>query len=144
MLHVSLWVVLCLYIHIIFVLINFPVSIYASMHLFKKLKQVRLCIYCAHLLFDHRYQRTLQWCSMWHTAHLIWRINAKRHAQHMNLWVTITVKLQVSSALNIRFFCFCRRLCSKLVGMPRFKLPTWFIHSLVYSQNRSFCNCLFM
>lgn len=73
------------YINSIFVLIYVLVSNYASIHLFKKMKQVRLCIYCAHLLFDHRYQRTLQWCSMWHTAHLIWRINAKRHAQHMNL-----------------------------------------------------------
>lgn len=143
MLHARLWVVLCLYIYSIFVLIYVLVSNYAFIHLFKKMKQVRLCIYCAHLLFDHRYQRTLQWCSMWHTAHLIWRINAKRHAQHMNLWVTITVKLQVSSASNIRFFVSADD-CSKLVGMPRFKLPTWFIHSLVYSKNRSFCNCLFM
>lgn len=60
MLHARLWVVLCLYIYSIFVLIYVLVSNYASIHLFKKMKQVRLCIYCEHLLFDHRYQRTLQ------------------------------------------------------------------------------------
>lgn len=52
MLHARLWVVLCLYIYSIFVLIYVLVSNYAFIHLFKKMKQVRLCIYCAHLLFD--------------------------------------------------------------------------------------------